>query len=164
MASAEQDSPLIHRWMAEPHVAAFWKQDWPLPRWRAEIARQVAGTHSLPCLVAHDGVDVAYVEVYRVMRDRLADYVTHDAHDLGVHLAIGERRRTGRGLGTALLAALAESLLEAEPGCARIVAEPDVGNGASLAAFRRAGFVPAGTVELPDKTAVVVTYERRSPR
>ncbi|OQO95081.1 GNAT family N-acetyltransferase [Saccharomonospora piscinae] len=163
VASVEHDAPLIQRWMTEPHVARFWRQDWPLPRWRDEIARQRAGTHSLPCLVALDGADLAYVEVYRVARDRLADYVTHDAHDLGVHLAIGQQRRTGRGHGTALLAALADGLLAADAACRRIVAEPDAGNGASLTAFRRAGFVPGETVVLPDKTAVVLTYERRRP-
>ena len=164
VASAETDSNMIRDWMSRPHVERFWHQAWTSQRWRAEIAEQLAGRHSRPCVVAHECVDVAYVEIYRVVRDVLADYVAHEPHDLGVHIAIGDRGRTGRGLGRALLAALAEGLLRADPACGRIVAEPDSTNTASLTAFRVAGFTPGPEVALPDKTALITTYERRNTR
>ncbi|MBA0127162.1 acetyltransferase [Haloechinothrix sp. YIM 98757] len=164
VASGDADVELVHRWMIQPHVEKYWQQAWTPRQWRDEFDRQLAGAHSLPCLVAHDGVDIAYIEVYRVARDGLADYVPHEPHDLGVHIAIGDRDRTGRGLGRALLAALADGLLAAEPECDRVVAEPDRENTASVIAFRVAGFVQGREVALPDKTAVVMTYERRGPR
>ena len=42
---------------------------------------------------------LAYVEAYRVARDVIAEHHPIAAHDLGIHLAIGDPDRTGRGLG-----------------------------------------------------------------
>lgn len=164
VASTDGDLELIHRWMIQPHVEKYWHQAWTPRRWRAELDTQLAGAHSRPYVVALDGVDVAYVEIYRVARDGLADYVSHQPHDLGVHIAIGDRDRTGRGLGRALLAALAEGLLAADPECERVIAEPDRENAPSVTAFEIAGFSRGQEVTLPDKTAVVMSYQRRGSR
>lgn len=163
-ASAETDSAMIADWMGMPHVERFWHQAWTPQRWRTEITGQLAATHSRPCVACHEGTELAYIEIYRVARDALAGYIAHEPHDLGVHIAIGDHGRTGRGLGRALLAALGEGLLRADPACERIVAEPDSANTASLRAFRVAGFTHGPEVTLPDKTAVIMTYQRRSTR
>ncbi|GDY28843.1 GNAT family N-acetyltransferase [Gandjariella thermophila] len=154
------DAELLSCWMNRPHVAEFWRQAWPAGEWAAELARQVAGDHSLPLLVASDAVPAAYLEVYRVARDPLAGHYPHHPHDLGVHVAIGEPSRTGRGLGRALLRAVAEGLLAADPHCQRVVAEPDVRNVPSIRAFTAAGFRPAGEITLPDKTATLLVFDR----
>jgi RimJ/RimL family protein N-acetyltransferase len=154
------DLMLIRRWMAEPHVEKFWHQDWPLQRWRAELSAQLAGRHSLPCLVAFDGEDVAYLEVYRVGRDVLAEHCEHEPHDLGLHIAIGDPARTGHGLGRVLLQAVAAGLLDADPQCTQVLAEPDVDNAPSIAAFAAAGFVPCGEITLPDKPALLMSFRR----
>lgn len=160
--SGEADLELIRRWNAEPHVTKFWHQDWPLKQWRAELKRQLDGQHSLPCLIARDGVDVAYLEIYRVTRDVLADRCEHEPHDLGVHIAIGDPTATGRGLGRAVLHAVAEGLLAVDPQCTQVLAEPDADNLPSLRAFAAAGFVELGAITLPDKTAVLMA-RRRTP-
>ncbi|MGH3950434.1 MAG: GNAT family N-acetyltransferase [Pseudonocardiaceae bacterium] len=162
IAHGEGDLALIHRWMSAPHVEEFWYQHWPLERWRAELDAQLAGARSLPCLVAHDDADLAYIEVYRVLRDRLAGHYPHEPHDLGVHIAIGELDRTGRGLGRALLRALALGLLAADSDCDHVVAEPDASNAPSISAFRAAGFIPTSEVSLSDKTATLMIYHRRT--
>lgn len=154
------DLALVHGWMDAPHVADRWGQAWPLDRWRDELAHQLAGAHSRPCLVRRDGDPVAYVELYRVVRDRLAAHYAVRSADLGVHIAIGDPARTGRGLGSALLAALADGLLAADAACTRVVAEPDETNTASVAAFRRAGFRPAGRVTFPHKTSALLVRPR----
>jgi RimJ/RimL family protein N-acetyltransferase len=161
------DLDLVHDWMLSPHIDAFWHQAWPRERWAEEIAGHLAGDAILPLLIgldepdAPDGRPVAYAEVYRVARDRLAGHYPHGSHDLGVHIAIGEAGRTGRGLGRSLLRALAAGLLAADPECARVVAEPDVANAPSLRAFTAAGFRPAGEIVLPDKTAALLVHARR---
>jgi RimJ/RimL family protein N-acetyltransferase len=155
------DPDLVHGWMQSPHIAAFWHQAWPRERWAEEIAGHLAGDAILPVLIGLDGRPLAYIEVYRVARDRLAEQYAHHPHDLGVHIAIGEAGRTGRGLGRSLLRALAVGLLAADPECARVVAEPDVNNAPSLRAFAAAGFRSAGEVVLPDKTAALLVHPRR---
>ncbi|MFD0368124.1 GNAT family N-acetyltransferase [Streptomyces sp. NPDC059071] len=154
------DLDLVHGWMQSPHIDAFWHQAWPRERWHEEIAGHLAGDAILPLIVDLDGRPVAYLEVYRVLRDRLAGHYPQLPHDLGVHIAIGERARTGMGLGRTLLRALAEGLLAADPACVRVVAEPDVNNAPSLRAFEAAGFRPSGTVEFPDKTAALMIHPR----
>ncbi|GAA3398309.1 GNAT family N-acetyltransferase [Streptomyces roseoviridis] len=155
------DLDLVHGWMRAPHVDAFWHQAWPRERWYEEIAGHLAGDAVLPVLVFLDDEPVAYVEVYRVTRDRLAPHYAHLPHDLGVHIAIGDPARTGRGLGRTLLRVLADGLLAADPRCTRVVAEPDVTNAPSLRAFAAAGFSTVGEITLPDKTAALLVRPRR---
>lgn len=160
-AHPESDLELVHRWMHAPHVAAFWKQAWSRERWRDELLRQVTGDHSRPCLISRPGGEaVAYLEVYRVVRDRLAGHYRHRPHDLGVHIAIGPLHLTGRGLGRTLLGAIAQGLLLTDPRCTRVVAEPDAQNAPSLRAFAAAGFRAAGEITLPDKTATLLVFPR----
>jgi RimJ/RimL family protein N-acetyltransferase len=159
-ARVSEDLERLVRWMHAPHVATFWKQAWPEAQWRAELERQLAGDHSLPCVLKLEGVPVAYLEVYRVVRDRLAGHYAQRPHDLGVHVAIGELGSTGRGLGRTLLREVAQGLLAADPRCTRVVAEPDAGNAPSLRAFTAAGFRVVGPITLPDKAATLLVYPR----
>lgn len=150
----------VHAWMSTAHVAAAWNQAWSVSRWQAELTRQLAETHSLPCLAALHDTPIAYLEIYRVARDRLADHYPVRPHDLGVHVAIGDPAGCGRGHGTALLRVVADGLLAADPACTRVVAEPDKRNEASQKAFARAGFRRAGPVRLPHKTAALLVRPR----
>ena len=150
----------VHRWMCEPHVAEFWDQAWPLAEWSAEIARQLAHAHSRPWLVAHEGEPLAYVEVYRAARDVVADHYAAASHDLGIHIAIGDARRTGRGLGPAALRAVSDGLFRADPACDLVVGDPAAGHGVARRAFEAAGFVPLAEVELPHKRAALLVRRR----
>lgn len=155
------DLDVVHGWMQSPHIDAFWHQAWPRERWIEEIAGHLAGDAILPVVIDLDGQPFAYIEVYRVQRDRLAGHYADLPHDLGLHIAIGEVSRTGKGLGRTLLRALAEGLLAADPACTRVVAEPDVTNEPSLKAFAAAGFRAVGEVTFPDKTGALVIHPRR---
>lgn len=154
------DAELVHRWMLREHVAVNWNQDWPLQRWRQELATQLSGRHSLPCIVALDGREVGYLELYRVVRDKLATCYPYASHDLGVHIAIGEPDAIGRGMGSSLLAAAAKGLLDADPASVRVVAEPDVHNLASIGAFTKAGFRRAAEVGLAGKNSALMVFDR----
>ena len=154
------DAARIALWMAQPHIRQWWHQDWSVERWAQEITRQAAGEHSVPCVAAVDAEDFGYVELYRVRHDRLAEYYASDEHDWGVHVAIGDLTRVGRGLGRQLLRALADALLRADPACQRVVAEPDLENTPSVRAFVAAGFVQQGELQLPDKRALLMVRTR----
>lgn len=155
------DLDVVHGWMQSPHIEAFWHQAWPRERWEEEISGHLAGDVILPLMVDLDGRPFAYIEVYRVVRDRIAGKYPHREHDLGLHIAIGDAARTGQGLGRALLRALADGLLAADPVCDRVVAEPDVANAPSLKAFAAAGFRTVGEIDFPEKTAALLIRPRR---
>lgn len=154
------DAPRIALWMAQPHVRRWWNQGWSVERWAQEIAQQAAGEHSRPCLVTLDEEEFAYVELYRVRHDRLAQYYPYDAEDWGVHVAIGDSTRVGRGLGRRLLREVADKVLRSEPACTQVVAEPDIENTPSVRAFAAAGFVQQAELQLPEKTAALMVRTR----
>ncbi|ADB32246.1 GCN5-related N-acetyltransferase [Kribbella flavida DSM 17836] len=154
------DAGKIAWWMAQPHIQRWWQQDWSVERWAQALDAQAAGEHSIPCLAALEDEDFGYLELYRVRRDRLAEFYACAEHDWGVHVAIGDTARVGRGIGRRLLRSVADALLRADPRCDRVVAEPDVRNTPSIRAFAAAGFDPAGELQLPEKTALLMVRTR----
>ncbi len=161
------DVDLVHRWMHAPHVESWWHEAWPREQWAAVVHAFRAGEHalhSLPvfaCAAAAPGPGpVAYLQVYRVARDRLRTFYGYDEHDLGVHIAIGRDTDIDRRHGRAILRAACEGLLAADPGCRRVVAEPDETNQLSVRAFLAAGFEYVRAIELPDKAASLLVFPR----
>ncbi|BFV57000.1 hypothetical protein KCMC57_up21040 [Kitasatospora sp. CMC57] len=150
------DLPLLAGWMNDPAVAAYWDLAGPPETTERHVAAQLGpDSHSSPLLGLLDGTPMSYWELYRADADRLAGYYPAGQGDLGLHLLLGPPGHRGRGLGALLLTALADKLL-AEPGCDRLVAEPDLRNTASLRAFRRAGFDPVAELDLPEKRAALM--------
>jgi acetyl CoA:N6-hydroxylysine acetyl transferase len=157
----ERDLPLIAGWMNDPAVDAFWDLAGPPERTAGHIRPQLAGDgRSLPCLGLLDGRPMSYWELYRADLDPLARHYPCHPHDTGIHLLIGDAADRGRGLGGVLLRAVAELVLRHRPRCGRVLAEPDVRNAASVAAFLTAGFRKAAEAELPDKRAAIMLRHR----
>ncbi|MPY55482.1 GNAT family N-acetyltransferase [Streptomyces acidicola] len=157
----ERDLPLISRWMNDPAVAAFWKLAGPQSVTEGHLRHQLAGDgRSIPCLGLLDGTPMSYWEVYRADLDPLARHYPARPHDTGVHLVIGGVADRGRGIGSALLRAFADLVLDKRPSCARVIAEPDLRNTPSIAAFLSAGFRFSAEVDLPDKRAALMVRDR----
>ncbi|MFF8773868.1 GNAT family N-acetyltransferase [Kitasatospora sp. NPDC015120] len=155
------DLALLTGWMNDPEVAAFWELAGPPAVTERHLRGQLDGDgHSRPCLGLLDGTPMSYWEVYRADLDPLAAHYPALPHDTGLHLLLGPAGSRGRGLGTTLLAALADRLLRERPRCARVVAEPDVRNRRSVHAFRRAGFRLAAELDLPGKRAALMVRDR----
>ncbi|MFI8946809.1 GNAT family N-acetyltransferase [Streptomyces sp. NPDC053750] len=160
---AERDVPLIGRWMNDPAVAAFWELTGPRSVTEDHVRAQLAGDgRSVPCVGLLDGVPMSYWEIYRADLDPLARYCPVRPHDTGIHLLIGDAADRGQGIGTALIRAVADLVFAARPACRRVLAEPDVRNAPSVAAFLGAGFRCAGEVVLPAKRAALMVRERSS--
>ncbi|MEU7371887.1 GNAT family N-acetyltransferase [Streptomyces hygroscopicus] len=156
-----RDLRLIARWMNDPSVAAFWELDGPDETTASHLGGQLDGDgRSVPCLGVLDGVPMSYWEVYRADLDPLARHYPARPHDTGIHLLIGRISDRGRGLGTTLLRAAADLVLEHRPSCTRVVAEPDLRNTPSVAAFLGAGFRFSAEVELPGKRAALMLRDR----
>ncbi|MBM7171036.1 acetyltransferase [Streptomyces sp. G44] len=157
----ERDLPLISRWMNDPAVAAFWELEGPEAVTEAHLRPQLDGDgRSVPCLGVLDGMPMSYWEIYRADLDPLARLYPSRPHDTGIHLLIGGVVNRGRGLGTALLRAVADLVLDHRPACARVIAEPDLRNTPSISAFLSAGFRFSAEVELPDKRAALMIRDR----
>ncbi|WP_406298796.1 acetyltransferase [Embleya sp. NBC_00888] len=156
----KRDLALLHAWMNDPAVAPWWELAGDEEVVRRHLATQAVYTHTNAYLGCLDDEPISYWELYRADLDDLARHYPARPHDVGIHLLVGPAARRGRGIGSVLLRAVAELVLRAAPDTMRVVAEPDVRNHASLAAFARAGFRHAGDVELPDKTAALMMRAR----
>ncbi|SFL30433.1 GNAT family N-acetyltransferase [Streptomyces pini] len=157
----ERDLRLITAWMNDPAVAAFWHLAGPAGATAAHLRAQIRGDgRSVPCLGVLRGVPMSYWEVYRADLDPLARYHPVRPHDTGLHLLIGGAADRGRGVGTVLLRAVSDLVLDRRPMCGRVIAEPDIRNVPSVAAFLRAGFRLAAETDLPGKRAAVVVRDR----
>ncbi|MFG3549574.1 GNAT family N-acetyltransferase [Streptomyces sp. NPDC047725] len=158
------DIALVGRWMNDPAVAAFWELNGPQEVTDAHVRAQLTGDgRSVPCLGLLDGVPMSYWEIYRADLDPLARYCPVRPHDTGVHLLIGDAADRGRGLGTTLIRAVTDLVLARRPRCTRVLAEPDLRNTPSVAAFLGAGFRLAAEVELPGKRAALLVRDRGTP-
>ncbi|MFI2190358.1 GNAT family N-acetyltransferase [Streptomyces sioyaensis] len=155
-----RDLDRITGWMNDPAVAAFWELAGPPETTAAHLRSQLDGDgRSVPCLGVLDGVPMSYWEIYRADLDPLSRHYPARPQDTGLHLLLdaGYRRR---GLGGTLLRATADLVLDHRPPCTRVVAEPDLRNTASVAAFLSAGFRYADELELPVKRAALMVRDR----
>ncbi|WP_367123935.1 GNAT family N-acetyltransferase [Streptomyces phytohabitans] len=156
-----RDLPLLSGWMNDPVVARFWELAGPDERTAEHVRAQLHGDgRSLPCLGVLDGTPMSYWEIYRADLDPLARHYPARPHDTGVHVLVGGAGDRGRGVGTALLRAVADLILDHRPACRRVVAEPDLRNVPSLAAFLAAGFRLSAELDLPDKRAALMVRDR----
>lgn len=157
----ERDLRLVGRWMNDPAVAAFWELAGPESMTARHLRRQLADDgRSVPCLGLLDGRPMSYWELYRADLDPLAHHYPARPHDTGIHLLIGNVADRGRGLGSRLLGAVADLVLDRRPACARVVAEPDLRNIPSVATFLSAGFRFFAEVDLPTKRAALMIRDR----
>lgn len=157
----DEDLLLIHRWMNDPAVAEFWALAGPQNRTEDHLRAQLEGDgRSTPCLGLLDGTPMSYWEIYRADLDPLARRYPARPHDTGIHLLVGGAADRGQGLGSVLLRAVADLILDRRPACARVVAEPDLRNTPSVAAFLSAGFRYAAEVDLPGKRAALMIRDR----
>ena len=160
-ADVRRDGALVSGWMNDPAVAASWELAGDPSLTRRHMAAQTGGDgRSVPCLGLLDGTPMSYWEVYRADLDPLARHYPSRPQDTGVHLLIGGAADRGRGLGGQLIRAVADLVLAHRPGCGRVVAEPDVRNTPSVAAFLSAGFRFSAELELPGKRAALMIRDR----
>ncbi|MFI6559771.1 GNAT family N-acetyltransferase [Streptomyces sp. NPDC050534] len=157
----DRDLPLIDRWMNDPAVAEFWELAGPRAVTESHLQAQLsADGRSIPCLGVLEGTPMSYWEIYRADLDPLARLFPLRPHDTGIHLLIGEVADRGRKLGSTLLRAVADLVLNKRPACARVIAEPDLRNTPSVAAFLSAGFRFSAEIDLPAKRAALMIRDR----
>ncbi|CAM5695775.1 GNAT family N-acetyltransferase [Streptomyces purpurascens] len=156
----DRDLPLISRWMNDP-AAAFWELSGPQNVTEDHLRAQIADDgRSVPCIGVLDGAPMSYWEIYRADLDPLARHYPARPHDTGLHLLVGAVAGRGRGLGGLLLRAVADLALAQRSSCARVIAEPDIRNTPSIAAFLTAGFRFSAEVDLPAKRAALMVRDR----
>lgn len=154
------DAEVVAEWMNRPHLAATWEYDWPVARWRNHLRAQVDGAYSRPLILSINGVDRAYLEIYRAAKDSIARCYESQPHDLGLHGAIADEELINRGLGPLILRKIVANVLTADPACQRIMFDPDHRNTTvrRLCGFLRCDFL--GEHDMPNRRMALYALER----
>lgn len=158
------DPALLEEWFARPHLVQTWEQEWDAVRWRTDAAYRLASDFSRPVVFSRNGVDVGYLEIYRVARDEIARLYDVDAHDLGLHVATADPDLLGRGLVSGLIRDLADALFDADPECERIAVEPASNNAPMRRALVKRGWTDHGEFQVrPTRRIALHLLERPAP-
>jgi aminoglycoside 6'-N-acetyltransferase len=131
---------LLHGWLQQPHVRAFWDD--------GERTLQQVQEHYLGAdqggerfVLTLDGRAAGYVQAYAV--GPAADFARwrSDIGDTwGMDLLLGEAADTGRGWGPQAIRAFVQFWRQRHPGLRRMLADPDMRNRPAVRAYQRAGF------------------------
>ena len=142
---AEEDLALLAHWLSEPHMFPFYMQDpMSLDEVRAKFRPRLGTSSGIECLVAlNDGVPFGYVQWYANRRDP-----TYGAAKLGftdgisIDYFIGDPGSLGKGLGSAMLDAFAQSVAQRLPAADKAIhVQHADANVLAVACAKRAGFV-----------------------
>ena len=156
----DADAEVISEWMNRPHLVQAWECDWPPERWRDYLRAQLAGAYSRPLVGSLRGQPHGYVEVYRAAKDSIASRYDASPYDLGVHAAIADLRMVNRGFGPLLLPRLTASLFESEPGCRRIMFDPDHRSSAARRLCKFAGCEFLGEHDMANRRMALYALHR----
>jgi aminoglycoside 6'-N-acetyltransferase len=136
----------VSRWLAEPHVARWWRDAADLRSVRDQF---------LPCIDGDDPTEVFVIEVADRAAGLIQRYLVDDEpgwaravratgvvsdHAAGIDYLIGDPALTGRGYGTAAIAAFTSLTFGRYPQAGVVVAAPQQANVASWRALERAGY------------------------
>jgi len=146
-ALAQDDLPLLERWLGEEHVARWWRE--PVD---VVIEKRIAGIEgSRPTrqfLIVADGRPAGFIQTYLVSDHPDWEEIVRVGENVaGVDLLIGEPDLVGHGLGARVLTAFASDVVFANPATGAVVATVEEANRRSWRAFEKAGFRHVRDVE-----------------
>ena len=160
VADPDADAAMISEWMSRPHLVEAWESNWPVARWRRYLQAQSEGEFSRPLIATLDGVDRAYIEIYRAAKDSIAPRYEHDPHDLGLHVAVADLDHIERGHVSYLLPHLVASVLALDPLCRRIMFDPDHRNALARKFCERSGCAFLGEHEMANRRMALYVLPR----
>jgi 8-oxo-dGTP pyrophosphatase MutT (NUDIX family) len=149
------DLPALLEWQQAPHAARWFPERLDLATAARKYGPRIAGQSPTRVHVAVvDGVDVGFLQHYRV--GDYPDYAgaTGLPQAVGIDYVIGDPGLTGRGLGPQLIwSYLRDVALPVHPAARHALASPDIGNHQSIRALVKAGFMPAGDIAMPGEAS-----------
>ena len=156
------DLPMLHEWLARPHVAEWWGPSQTMAELEVEYAPSIAGSIRLLCFIARrGGEDIGYIQWYAP-----ADFHHEgwwlDVQDdgmRGIDQFLAHEHQLGRGIGSAMVKAFVDGLF-ADPAVTRIQTDPSPKNARAIRAYEKAGFYGVGEIDTPDGRALLMHCDR----
>jgi aminoglycoside 6'-N-acetyltransferase len=147
------DFLLLQKWLAAPHVAAWWNDPFDLPSLEAKYGPRIDGTEAVYVyVIQHNSAPIGWIQWYR-----WSDYPQHatqlgaDSSAAGIDLAIGEFDKTGLGLGPSAIRDFVRNFVFVNSDVSSVVTDPAETNQRSVGAFKKAGFMPVRLIRLAEE-------------
>jgi aminoglycoside 6'-N-acetyltransferase len=137
---AEEDFSMLRGWLAEPHMAQWWK---PVEQSIANIRAAMESVETEPLIVELDGKPIAYLQCYDPHLEDGHPYQDQPFGTLGLDISIGPADFLGKGHGSAIISQFAEQLFD--EGAPRVIIDPHPGNLRAIRAYEKAGFTAFDT-------------------
>ena len=160
----EQDLPLLHDWLQQPHIVEWWGGEAERPTWSQTreryLPRVLAEERVTPYIAMLGETPIGYAQSYVALGS--GDGWWEDETDPGVRdidQSIGRADLLDRGFGTALVTALVARLF-ADPEVTRIQTDPSPTNLRAIRCYEKAGFRALRTIVTPDGPALYMVRER----
>ena len=143
------DFPLLQRWLAEPHVDAWWHQKLDLDGLERRYGPYIDGTApAYGFVIQQDVRPIGFTQWYR-----WADYPDYAApvnagpQSAGIDLFIGELDMIGLGIGPRVIREFVHGIVFADSRMTSVIADPAVENLQSVRAFEKAGFTATNVIQ-----------------
>ncbi|WP_315718981.1 MULTISPECIES: GNAT family N-acetyltransferase [unclassified Bradyrhizobium] len=160
VVDVERDLSLVHRWLNDPRVDAFWNEAGDLDKHRDYLSRILADPHMLPMIGCFGDRPFGYFELYWAKENRIAPFYDAADYDRGWHVIVGEDEFRGRDFITAWLPSLMHYMFLDDERTMRIVGEPAAAHVQQLRNLDRAGFARIKNFDFPHKRATLVMLLR----
>jgi RimJ/RimL family protein N-acetyltransferase len=157
------DLPLLHEWLARPHVAEWWKSGGSLADIESEFGPLTdEGTSSTRGYIAlRDGTPIGFIQSYVAMGSGEGWWPDErDPGVRGIDQFLAHEHQLGRGLGTAMVRAFVERLF-LDPAVTRVQTDPSPHNPRAIRCYEKAGFRKVAEVDTPDGRALLMIRDRQ---
>lgn len=162
---ADDDLPMLHRWLNEPGVVRWWEGD--DVSWDA-VVRDYGSSKSDSTehwVASVGGRDIGWIDCYAAAEEPEETErwfaLGVDRMAAGIDYLIGDPADRGRGLGSAMIRAfVADVVFGLHPAWRQACAAPYAGNVASWRALEKAGFEFVGVVHDDDGPCRLMVADR----
>ena len=151
---AEDDLPMMRRWLAAPHVAQWWGDT---ETQYALISGDLIHPAMDQFIVLNDGQPFAYLQCYDPAAWPESGVGLQPLGTRGIDQFIGEPDMIDRGHGSAFVRAFVDGLLAA--GTPRVLTDPDPENARAIRAYEKAGLRKDRIVDTPDGRALLMVRD-----
>ncbi|UFZ04834.1 acetyltransferase [Bradyrhizobium ontarionense] len=160
VADVGRDLSLVHRWLNDPRVDAFWNEAGDLDKHRQYLSRILSDPHMLPLIGCFGEQPFGYFELYWAKENRIAPFYDAADYDRGWHVIVGEDAYRGRDFITAWLPSLMHYMFIDDCRTERIVGEPAAAHSQQLRNLELSGFSRIKNFNFPHKRATLVMLLR----
>lgn len=157
------DTDLLHDWMNQPRVSAFWGVPGPHETQETFLKESLNNKHSFPAIGCWDGKPFGYFELYWVKEDQLGRHLTgSDVNDWdrGFHALVGEQEFRGRHRVKVWASALVHYFWLCDQRTQRVLVEPRTDNVKFINYLQDVGFHKEKEVAFSHKQAALMKLGR----